>query len=640
MADSSLESASFAQTAKLLQSRRERLIKEWERRCREEIKAARETDSLSLRNSLPNFLEELAKTLESPDSGRQLRSNASVACEHGEERAELGNYNLEQVIVEYHLLREVLVQCLDMERPEASPSRQVVHAFIDTGIRFAAVRFTEIQKTASQNAITELARTKARLELAVRVARVGFYDWDIEQDQVLFSSQMQTDWGFAAGTPFKEVVNLIHPEDRQPTLERIQRSIEDHTPYSTEYRVLRPLDGRIIWIQAEGNVSYDVQGKAIRFFGTSLDITLRKEHEARAQQIANAMPNIVWTARPDGFIDWYNDRWYEYTGKPRGTQWNDDNVTLHPDDMESVTARWHESVSSGKDYVMELRFRSAATKEYRWQLSRGIPIRDTNGKIEKWIGTNSDIHELKVLQQRLEEQREIRERFVATLTHDFRAPLSAAKISAQMLLRNHELPAAAYHLASRIVTATDRADEMVNDLLDANLIRAGERLNLRFETCDLAELARKTIAELTNVHGNRFKLDAPPSLTATCNAKGVRRVIENLCTNAIKYGSVGKEVGIFLEQFSKHVEIRVHNDGSAISQAEQAALFEPFTRTVSARVSFQPGWGLGLTLVRGIAQAHGGEAGVRSEPEYGTTFYVRLPLNAEGNNGDERNEKI
>ena len=174
----------------------------------------------------------------------------------------------------------------------------------------------------------------------------------------------------------------------------------------------------------------------------------------------------------------------------------------------------------------------------------------------------------------------------------------------------------------------DRADQMIRDLLDAGRIGAGEKLALQFGTLDLAQVARDTIEELSAIHGDRFILRADQAIEGCWSYDGLRRILENLASNAVKYGVVHRPVTITLRKEAGRVLIEVHNEGNPISSTDQGALFVPYSRTASALSGGQKGWGLGLVLVRGIAEAHGGKVIVESYWETGTTFRVALPLAA------------
>ena len=117
--------------------------------------------------------------------------------------------------------------------------------------------------------------------------------------------------------------------------------------------------------------------------------------EAKFETLTDAMPQMVWSTQPDGFHDYYNARWYEFTGMPPGsTDGEGWNGMFHPEDQDRAWARWRESLETGEPYEIEYRLRHHSG-EYRWTLGRALPVRDENGKIIRWIGTCTDIHEAK-----------------------------------------------------------------------------------------------------------------------------------------------------------------------------------------------------------------------------------------------------
>ena len=122
-----------------------------------------------------------------------------------------------------------------------------------------------------------------------------------------------------------------------------------------------------------------------------------RAHEEQYRALADALPQIVWTANPDGYLDYYNARWFEYTGmtleQTRGWGWQ---PVLHPDDIERCLRRWATSVQTGEEYEIEYRYKRASDGQYRWHLGRALPVRDEQGHIVKWFGTSTDIHDHKL----------------------------------------------------------------------------------------------------------------------------------------------------------------------------------------------------------------------------------------------------
>lgn len=221
----------------------------------------------------------------------------------------------------------------------------------------------------------------------------------------------------------------------------------------------------------------------------------------------------------------------------------------------------------------------------------------------------------------------IQERLTATLTHDLRGPITAAKLHAQILLRRQEeVDAGVKSAASQILSSMDRLDSMIRELLDASLIRAGEPLALKIEECDLGLLVKEIVEEFNIIYENRFKLVSEGPAPGFWSQSGIRRVIENLATNATKYSTPNTPITIAIQQAESTVSISVHNEGQPISPENRSLLFKQFRRAKSSET--QTGWGLGLTVVKDVTEAHHGTVRVESREGEGTTFTVELPRDA------------
>lgn len=166
---------------------------------------------------------------------------------------------------------------------------------------------------------------------------------------------------------------------------------------------------------------------------------------------------------------------------------------------------------------------------------------------------------------------------------------------------------------------------MILDLLDANRLGAGESLPIKPREFILNALASKVLGDLSVTYGDRFSLKCEKELHGFWDQEAVRRILENLLGNAVKYGSENSVITLELKSDEDFIEISVHNRGNSISEKDQTSLFDTFQRTHSAHDGNQKGWGIGLALVRGYALAHGGHAHMRSTEAEGTTFSVKLP---------------
>ncbi|XXY45772.1 ATP-binding protein [Sorangium sp. So ce269] len=250
----------------------------------------------------------------------------------------------------------------------------------------------------------------------------------------------------------------------------------------------------------------------------------------------------------------------------------------------------------------------------------GGAVRDERGQVALAMNLYRDVTEVRELER-------MRELYLSLVTHDLRSPLATAMFAAG-LVRMNRVGYDLEQLAGRIILNLNRMDEMIRDLLDVQRLHAGNRLPLKLGACDLVAIAREVVHDLAALHGQRIVLQGEASVRGVWGEGELRRAIWNLASNALKYGATGAPVVITVEETSQCAVVAVHNEGPSIPAEDQARLFAPFVRTKSAMAGGQRGWGLGLTFVRGCAEAHGGRVNLVSDAERGTTFTLELPLDA------------
>lgn len=249
-----------------------------------------------------------------------------------------------------------------------------------------------------------------QIMLALDLARIGFYDWNVKEDAITFSKHMLNDWGIDSpeSTTLEVAISRIHPDDQERVRDLVNEAMREHKKYQTEYRVVRP-DGEIVWVEVNGVIEYDSQDHPVRFFGTSLNITERKhkekvleENERMIRTFLDTMPQMSFIADGEGNILHFNQRWYEYVRfeGAEGQGWRERPVH-HPDDFQRTVETWEASVRSGRPYEIAYRLRRH-DGEYRWHLGRAFPVRDKHGIVRRWYGTNTDIHEERTTVERNE----------------------------------------------------------------------------------------------------------------------------------------------------------------------------------------------------------------------------------------------
>ena len=222
-------------------------------------------------------------------------------------------------------------------------------------------------------------------------------------------------------------------------------------------------------------------------------------------------------------------------------------------------------------------------------------------------------------------QFEMREKFISTLAHDLRNPLSAAKTSAQMILRVTDKAEKVKDLSSKIVNTIDRADHLISDLLDSNLVRMGKALPVVMDKANLKKIIQDSADEVSTVYGDRIEYRGPLEVWGYWDSSLLQRAISNLLINAAKYGEAKRNITIMVNEINSWVNVSVHNFGEAISTEDQKHIFDRFYQKNDFQKSREKGWGIGLYLVKGAVEAHGGSVCLDSNQQMGTTFTICIP---------------
>jgi len=223
-------------------------------------------------------------------------------------------------------------------------------------------------------------------------------------------------------------------------------------------------------------------------------------------------------------------------------------------------------------------------------------------------------------------QSALRERFIIAVTHDLRNPLQVINSAAELLLRSQD-PARTGVLAKRIVDNSQRMDRMIQDLLDAAVFQSGERLRLHLDRCDILAVVREVCDPLVEVYGPRFEIAGVP-VEGWWDRDAMRRVVENLVGNALKYGRPDAPIRITMDSQHERMLLMVHNEGEPIPAEQLETVFQVFRRAEAAKDGEKRGWGIGLPYVRSVAESHGGSVQLDSGAGRGTTLAIDIPTDA------------
>lgn len=238
-----------------------------------------------------------------------------------------------------------------------------------------------------------------------------------------------------------------------------------------------------------------------------------------------------------------------------------------------------------------------------------------------------EVTERVVYRKLLEEEKSFRDLFTSTITHDLINPLSVINISLGTLAKKSKEPEEVVRLMARMKRGVDKARKLIDDLLELKKIQAGEYPKLSLYPCCLKEILEKIVQNLEGNFPGRIELflDAK-SANGFWDKSAIQRILNTLVENAIRYGSPEKKVSIRLNLKGSNVYLSVHNYGNPILLEDQDLIFKKHYRGQHAVKLKQNGWGIGLTLVKGLCEVMEGDINFISNEESGTTFTVQLPI--------------
>jgi PAS domain S-box-containing protein len=385
-----------------------------------------------------------------------------------------------------------------------------------------------------------------------------------------------------------------------------------------------------------------------------------EESNKQFQFVTDFMPQIIWSTKPDGYHDFYNKRWYDYTGltyeQSKDSGWNS---VLHPDDLERAQKVWRRSLDTGEPYEIEYRFRRC-DGSYRWFLGRALPLKDDTGAVLKWYGTLTDIDDQKKSSDLLEEKVKERtlelesqkkelersnanlEDFAYAASHDLKEPIRKIRTFSDRLkhqLKDRLLDEDQYFL-QRMDKSTERMQLLIDDLLEYSHVSTStnysEEINLNKKVSQVLEDLEVEIVE------KNAKVTVGPLPSIKGHRRQIQQVFQNLITNALKFRKPdvrpeiqissavisGENVNTFnsgeKSKYELYNMIQVSDNGIGFEQDHAEKIFKMFQR-LHGKAEYD-GTGIGLAIVRKVVENHHGFITAEGKPGEGATFKIFLPI--------------
>lgn len=505
----------------------------------------------------------------------------------------------------------------------------------------------------------ELRESQAKLEVALESMTDAVFISDTDGRFVDFNEAFATFHKFknkaeCAKTlaEYPEFLELftdtgeLAPLDTWP----VRRALRGETATNAEYALRRKGTGET-WV---GSYSFapirDQEGRIVGSVVVARDVTEQKraeqalrESEERLRTMADAIPQLAWMAKPDGFIYWYNRRWYEYTGttpeQMEGWGWQ----SVHdPEMLPAVLERWMGSIATGEPFDMDFPLKGADGR-FRWFLTRVMPLKDRDGRVLSWFGTNTDVTARKEAEEErmrlladaqqaraeAEDAVKARDEFMAVAAHELKTPVTSLQGYAQVMVRQFEKtgsfdPARLARSLRTLDAQSKRLARLAEQLLNLSRLEAG-KLKLSQEDTDLTALARGVVSVVQHSHpGRAIELRDQPVAHVSGDPLRLEQVLTNLLDNAIKFSNYDSVIEVEVYPAADGwVEIAVRDRGIGIPDGADELIFERFHQ---AHPTLQAGgMGIGLFVSRQIVEMHGGSLSLQRPPDGGARFVLRLP---------------
>jgi signal transduction histidine kinase/CheY-like chemotaxis protein len=367
-----------------------------------------------------------------------------------------------------------------------------------------------------------------------------------------------------------------------------------------------------------------------------------KQEQAKWKMITEQNPNILWLKNTSGKIEYYNNKWYEYTGLAL----NEESAcrAIHPVDLELMHKKWVEGQYNKEvtDYKIRIK---GANNEYRWHLVRCVPLRDVEtNEIIQYCGISTDIHDTEMVNELSQADATRKSRFLAMISHEMRTPLTGI-IGMSTLLGDTQLLPSQVEILGNVKENADKLLNLVNNILDLFKMH-NDKLYLEVSTFELADCVQEA---LVGVRGAAVQKEITlhdevdhallPSLVQADRAR-LKQVLDNLLSNAVKFTPEGGHIYLSATRDSTDskslVKFSVRDTGIGIQEQDMVKVFETFTQLDASSTRRFGGTGVGLAISKGLVELMRGTIWCESTPGQGATFYFTFEVADVTNEGVAR----
>ena len=483
-----------------------------------------------------------------------------------------------------------------------------------------------------------LRRSEERLAFVRRSSGVGFWYCDLPFDVLQWDELVKAHFHLPpdAVVTIQTFYERIHPDDREPTRQAIERSIAGRTEYDVNYRTVEPVTGATTWVRAIGRTAYAADGTPSQFDGVTLDVSNQKraeaslrESEQRFRVVADAAPVLIWLSGTDQLCSWFNQPWLAFTGRSMeqevGNGWT---AGVHPDDLDFCLQTYTAAFDARTPFSMEYRLRRH-DGEYRWLIDNGVPRHRSDGAFDGYIGSCLDVTDYKNAEAGLRDADHRKDEFLATLAHELRNPLAPIRNGLQVM-RLAGANGTIEQTRSMMERQLTQLVRLVDDLLDVSRVTSGklELRRARTELRAVVEAALETSRPGLEEAGHQLTVTVPDEpIWVHGDETRLAQVVSNLLNNSAKYMHRGGHVRLTVGRDDDVAIVSVADDGIGIPPAMLDKVFDMFTQVDRALEKTTGGLGIGLSLVKELVKMHGGTIEAHSDGEgRGSEFVVRLPL--------------